>query len=202
MASGAEIAIIILILVAVIVGIVVAIYFVWRHDQNKRTPPPPSNSGGGGDNNSFVSTQVSSGTTLAWSVGRRANDANTYLNAVLPSSAIACKDFQFVLSDTSTASNSLVWQGDGTSIVGGSLMENGTVLLLTPSEVALNPDLNYSWVYNATNKTWCASSNPNFCIRLVPPNLGINIVMGSVNNTDPTFQWDRSSLTVSNIVCS
>jgi len=66
MASGAEIFLIIFILLLVITGICLAIYFVWRHDQKKRTGPTGGTGGGtngGGGTTGMTGTTGATGTS-------------------------------------------------------------------------------------------------------------------------------------------
>ena len=191
MASGLEIFLVIFIFLLVIVGISLGIYFVWRHDQKKRGPTSAPSNGGGTNGNggtrgmTGVTGAAYSQNNMVWTAAPQPGATGFFfLDLSTPSSSVPCKDYLFNLQPDDT----LVWQGDGKSVVAGTLVPRGSVLI-GDAEVFQRSDnpTTIIWEYNETERTWCNKGSPKFCIQSDGQG---STMMNNVSGSE-TFKWDR-----------
>jgi len=148
----------------------------------------------------FSSSQTVGDSTLVWGV--ITNPQNPGLSPSLTATAsipgFPCKNYLFNLEN-----GVLTWQGDGTSVIMGSLTPGGSIFVDDPRNMP-GSSFTSNWVYNETSQTWCAQENPNLCIQYLPRNLpgALPVVMNTLS-ADSSFRWNRvSSLPDTNIPCS
>ena len=196
MASGWEIFLIVFLLLLVIAGIILAIYFVWRHDQNKRKGPTSAPGNGGGTNGPTGATGPTGPTNLIpgnFSISPEAN-ANAYMtfqtsgNVLIPTtttvtSGIPCSSFSW--QNTSNPESALALTSPGGNIY-ISRQGNNLVMTATPSEAT-------GWRYNSSDKTWCNINQSNLCLFYDIDNGGIVSFRETSASPSQNFRWDNVS---------
>jgi len=217
--QGWEVFLIVLLILLVLAGVIVTIYFILKHDDKKNKQMQPSNGGNNNTGNtgsnpigtrpnppntnpisttSFASSQKTGDITLTWGVSKPSDSLFLALIPITSDPNFPCKNYLFDLQN-----GSLVWQGDGESVIIGSLAPGGSVLVVKRANIPTS-GFTSIWVYDENAKTWCAQENQNLCIQYSPSSVpgATGIVMNTLTN-DASFKWDKvSPLPDTNIPCS